>query len=166
MSYFSKSNVLLWVIIVLLIVVLSALGTMMHRMNKRIKGFRQTQDTSINNVMRIKEALNLNEEQTAKVKQIKLKQSEEQLRVRSEIFKKRQVFLDELTSDNPDTNKLNTMMPEIAKLQVQLKKQSVKQYLEIKRFCNPEQKKKLELLVRNKLWGIENKPMNRRNHFK
>ena len=162
MSYFSKNNILLWVIIVLLIIILSALGTMMHRMNKRIRGFRQEQDSSITNVMKIKEALDLNDDQAAKVKQIKSKHRGEQLRIRNEVFTRRQAFTDELNSDNPDTKKLNAMIRDITNMQVRLKKESIKEYLEIRSLCTPEQQKKLELIVRNKQWGMGNR--SRRNH--
>jgi Spy/CpxP family protein refolding chaperone len=153
MSYFSRNNLLLWIIIVLLIIILSALGAVIHNTRTYHRLSRETNDSVYGDAHRIKEMLNLNEQQVFKIKQIRVKRHSLQLRLRKEMFNKRQDFINELTSDNPDTNKLNAMISDMVQMQLELRKESIKQYFEIKAICNPEQQKKLEMFEKERLSG-------------
>jgi Spy/CpxP family protein refolding chaperone len=144
MSYFSKNNVLLWVIIVLLIIVLSAIGTMQINMSRDRKIMeRQMKPRFFKNENFLRKELNLNEEQVKKFKAINEKQEGFRKQIMEEMREERHKIDSQLTSGNPDTAGLNEIISRITTLQKEMIKEHIQTYLELKKICNAEQQDKL-----------------------
>jgi Spy/CpxP family protein refolding chaperone len=64
----------------------------------------------------------------------------------------RSEVLNELSSDMPDTLRLNSYSEELSQLQGRLHRQNMKHYLELKQVCTPDQVLRLSSLYRE-LYG-------------
>ena len=148
MNYFGKRNGLLWVIIVLLIIILSAVGTMFFKMHHGMGNGSGLRPEMFRDENFMKDKLELNDEQIKQFKEINSEHNDGRTFMIEKMRNERQMIDSQLTSDNPDTAKLNTMINEMTQLQAKMIKVHVKSYLEIKKICNPEQQKKLAILFK------------------
>jgi Spy/CpxP family protein refolding chaperone len=148
MNYFGKSNVLLWVIIVLLVIILSAIGTMFFNMHHRQGPDSGLKPEMFRDENFLKDKLDLNEEQIKQFKEINSMHDERRITMMEEMRNERHLIDSQLTGDNTDTAKLNSMINEMTKMQALMIKGHIKSYLELKKICNPEQQKKLAVLFR------------------
>jgi len=150
METYHKNRLLFWVLIFLIIVNLAALGTYFF--------FPQQQtvvscnESQMDPTCVYQTRLDLSEEQSKDVDRI----SEEYLAVSAPIADRikntRAGILDELSSDNPDTTRLNEYSSELALLQLRLQKENIKHYMALKEVCTPAQAMRLSNLYRE-LYG-------------
>jgi Spy/CpxP family protein refolding chaperone len=148
MNYFGKSHVLLWVIIILLVIILSAVGTMLFNIHHRTGLNTGLKPEMFRDEHFLKDKLDLNDEQIKQFKEINSKHEEGRINMMEEMRNERQMIDSQLTADNIDTAKLNSMINEMTQMQAMMIKGHINSYLELKKICNPDQQKKLALLFK------------------
>ena len=156
MNTSSKNNILLWVIIVLLILILSAMGTIMFHVHSNRMKHDQPREPQ-NEISQIKEKLNFTDEQTEKFKLIKEKHDEIVNPIKSQIDDERSKLNNEMSSDNTDTAKLNKILTNIAELRLKMAKEQINMFLEIKKICNPDQLAKFSSYTKDKIMRTDSR---------
>jgi Spy/CpxP family protein refolding chaperone len=147
-TYFSRYNVLFWLIIILLIINISAITTIFYGIGIRNKKDLRSYPPRIEYHRHHKgkffdNSLNLTEEQQQHFKKAKHKFYSEAKKIAGQMHKKRVEFINELASDEPDTLKLQEIAEEIGSLHTKLKFQTYRHYLDMKNICTKEQEEKL-----------------------
>jgi Spy/CpxP family protein refolding chaperone len=145
MNFFQKNNIIIWVLTVLLIVAISALGTMVyHRWYGAVPsppGQPCDEKCSL-----LSEELGLTSEQEQKVEQIRVGCRKAGMAITDSLQIKRSELMTELSKEAPDTVYLRGIAQKIGQLQAQLTNQTITQYLKISKECSPEQREKLSSL--------------------
>jgi protein CpxP len=156
-TYFSRYNILIWLIIILLIINISAITTIFLgiriRDKKDIRQFPPKIEYHRHHEGKFFDrSLNLTEEQRQYFKKSKHKFYSEAKKIAGQMHKKRVEFINELASDKPDTLKLQAIAEEIGSLHIKLKYQTYKHYLDMKSICTKEQEEKLINIFKSMLY--------------
>ena len=156
-TYFSKYRILIWLIIILLIINISAITTIFLgisiRDKKDVRPLPHKTEYHRHHKGRFFESsLNLSEEQHQQFKKAKHKFYSEAKKIAGQMHKKRVEFINELASDEPDTIKLQEIANEIGMLHSKLKFQTYKHYLDMKSVCTEEQEEKLIKIFKSMLY--------------
>lgn len=141
MNFFNKNRLTFWLLLILVIINISALLTFFlyfHGQDKQVSG-----SASDNTFRAFQRELSLTPEQSGQVASINTRYREISDPVSAALREKRSALLTELASDHPDTLLLNKYADEIAVLQKELQKASVRQYLDLKSVCDSHQCRKL-----------------------
>lgn len=143
MNYFSGNRILYWIIAILGVFCLSLLaGIYVHYMKgkklyeQRVQMEQQRHRDIMNN-------LHLTPEQENAFNHSRDKYFREAGAVMEQLNAKRNEYLQELTSDNPDTASLMVISEEIGALHRNLKILTMRHYLELRKLCNADQQKVL-----------------------
>ena len=152
MNYFSKNKVFIWVLIFLVIVLLTALISLIVFFSDRYNTVYQPQ--SGNTGRRFNQELSLTPAQSLKVGAILDEYRTATEPISFNIRNYRAKLLEELANSNPDTILVNKYQDEICNLQKQMQKASVKQYMALKQICTPFQCEKLSALY-YELYGFQ-----------
>lgn len=145
MNIFQRNKVVVWVLVGLLVIVMSALGTMVyHRWicpekSKAIQECGQRCNL-------LSEELGLSEAQTQSVDKIRAGYRQISMVTADSLRSKRSQLVTELGNESPDTLRLRQLAVEIGMLQTDLINHTINQYLQISRECTPEQREKLSSL--------------------
>lgn len=155
-TYFTKYRILIWLVIILLIINISAITTIFLGVNIRDKKepkpfHRRTEIHRHHDKRFFEKSLNLSEEQHRQFKETKHKFFSEAKKIAGLMHNKRVEFMNELASDSPDTLKLQEIAEEIGKLHAKLKYQTYKHYLEMKNICTKEQEEELTRIFKSML---------------
>ncbi len=150
----NKHNLMVWAIIVLVIINLSTLITIAYHQRQSNESeasaaadSKQLEENADNfNGRFFRNQLNFSDEQMEKFRQINPLFRPKVRDVTVELAQKRQQMLQEMSSANCDTIRLNALSDSIGYLHSNLKKLTYRYYLEIKGICNNEQQKNLEHL--------------------
>ncbi len=145
MNYFNKYKVVFWIMILMIVINISGLTSFYfyYRANKTTV----TDTTSCNATCRfLDEQLALNTVQSEKVSEINKQFREKTEPIVAEIKNIRTALLGELTSQNPDTTRLNQYTEKIGELQKQLQKEAIVQFQQLKQICTPDQCLKLSAI--------------------
>jgi Spy/CpxP family protein refolding chaperone len=165
MNFFLKNRLTFWTLIVLIVINVSALVSfLLYTGNKPADAACCSKEES--DGRGFSSELGLTAGQSEEVARINRVYRQNAGPVSADIKKKREIILTELESDNPDTVILNQVTKELSTLQMEIHQQNIKQYLELKKVCNPEQAMRLSALYRD-LYGCpmqSNKMQNRRQH--
>lgn len=156
-----KQRLVLWGLISILVLNLSALaGYFIFRPNE------PSPDECISNPgdgRGFMSELNLSGEQQETVARINKKYRQEAEPLALRLREQRNHMLTELEKDSPDTLILEELAGSMSVLQEQIQKINIRQYLDLKKVCTPEQALRLSALYRN-LYGCPmqgNKTMHR-----
>jgi Spy/CpxP family protein refolding chaperone len=152
MNYFSKNKVILWGLIFLVIVLLTALTSLIVFFTTRSANLNQS--TSEITGRRFNQELSLTPDQSGKVDAILREYRTATEPISSNIRVYRMQLLEELAQNNPDTNLINKHLENISILQKQMQKASVKQYMALKQICTPLQCERLSSLY-FELYGFQ-----------
>jgi len=157
-TYFSRYNILFWLIIILLVINISAITTIFYgisvRDKKDTKPYPSKTEYHRHHEGRFFDSsLNLTEEQRQHFKNAKHKFYSEAKIIAGQMHKKRVEFMNELASDEPDTLKLQEIAKDIGSLHTKLKLQTYKHYLELKSICTKEQEEKLIIIFKSMLYN-------------
>jgi len=154
MNFFSKNKVIFWLLIFLVVINISALITFLvffpHNSKPSNEQVREKPG------MAFRKELSLSPSQSEKVEAILADYRNSTQLVTINIRDLRTQLLEELANDKPDTVKINRCADEICSLQKQMQKASVKQYLALKKICNPLQCQRLSALY-FELYGFQGK---------
>ncbi|MEI7500262.1 MAG: periplasmic heavy metal sensor [Bacteroidota bacterium] len=150
MNFFLKNRYVLWVLIILIVINISALVSFFlftqappSKSCCPVQGKQGHSFTS---------ELGLSAAQTEKVSSINQNYKTNAEPIVASIKVSRGAILNELEQEKPDTNLLNRLTEELSLLQNKVQKENIKQYLELKKVCNPEQAQRLSALYRD-LYG-------------
>ncbi len=141
MNFFSKNKLIFWVLIFLVTVNLTALvtiGILYSRYNKLVENQSVEKPT-----MAFQRELDLTPSQSEKVDVILEEFRNSTDSVRNRMRESRAALLEELARENPDTNHIFELTGTISLLQRHMQNASAKQYLALKKICNPDQCKRL-----------------------
>jgi len=145
MNFFQKDKVIIWVLTGLLIITLSALGTMMYyRMNAPVATSEGKACSGKCDLL--SEELGLSAEQEQKVEQIRASCRMNGMVISDSLQLNRANLVTELSKDAPDTVLLRQMAQKIGELQARLTNQTIDRYLLISKVCTPAQREKLSSL--------------------
>jgi len=145
MNFFSKTRLITWLVIILIVINISAIGTIVYHIYFSSESKQSDSNTkNIQNIIR--EELGLSPLQEQKYLRIKKEFDEKSSEILIEMKNKRQEMLDELSSADSNPEKLNNIAEDIGMLHTSLKKLTIENFLEMKILCDSDQCLKLRLL--------------------
>jgi hypothetical protein len=164
MDEIRKSRVINRILAVLLVISISALITVLYK-NKneagRVPSGSKEKSCSSSAAFLGKE-LGLTESQESSLENIcGICRGSSQC-MKRELQTRKSELLSELSKENSDTSVLNRMAADFGETQSAVMKMTIRQYLEIKKVCNQEQRKKLFLLY-SELFGCCEKGIGRKD---
>jgi len=144
MNYFSKKRLVIWIIGILLLINVAAIGTMIwqSKSNKTVVAEAPSRE----GVCLIKDELGLTPEQSKRFDDLKKEYSDSSLAILALLEGKRNEMLKELSAEQSDTARLRAIAREIGYLHAELKQHTIDHFLQVKGMCNPEQRQKLSCL--------------------
>jgi Spy/CpxP family protein refolding chaperone len=146
MNFFIRYKVFAWILAGLLVIALSALGTMVWHVwfesDKEVI-VQQTPPGCSTSCMILTSELDLNPNQNRDVETIISRSRQSSSGVVTALHEKRNELLEELTKDAPDTTILKRISEEIGEIQGRLMMNAVDQYLQLRDVCDPDQQEKL-----------------------
>jgi Spy/CpxP family protein refolding chaperone len=156
-TYFTRYRILIWLVIILLVINISAITTIFLGINirdrkepgpfqKRIEMHRHHDGRFF------EQSLNLSPDQHAQFKASRHRFFSEARKLAGQMHDKRVEFVNELASAEPDTLKLQEIADEIGSLHSKLKYQTYKHYIEMKNICNKEQEEELTRIFKSMLY--------------
>lgn len=152
MNFFSRNRFILWVLIILIVINISALVTFIIFFYGKLSPVQPipgqtTQDGFSHQLL-------LNSKQTAIVEKINESYRIAARPISDSIKELRMTLLDELSTDKPDSSKLKQINAELCNFQMKLQNVNISQYMSLKKVCTPEQAKSLSGLY-EKLYGCD-----------
>ena len=146
----NRSRFLTWALIVLLVMNLFALGTILFhlRNDKPVAGILPPKRPESAQQI-IMQELHLSPEQFQLFREYRHQFMVESREIVSELDYQRQLMLDKLAEQEPDTSELNRIAANIGNLHKQLKEETIRNFLDLKSICTPEQQDKLDRLFQN-----------------
>ncbi|MBU1013140.1 MAG: periplasmic heavy metal sensor [Bacteroidetes bacterium] len=149
MNYFSKRNIVILVIAVLLIINIASISTIVyHSYGNRINKMPETERTSMRD---FRQELNLNAQQIDEFGKLGKKFMIDTRMRMDEMHQIRLALINEMSSANPDTAKMFAMADDIGKLHAQIKRQTIDHFLIIKNNCTDAQFDKFVTLFQRSL---------------
>lgn len=143
MNYFLKYRVAIWTIVILSVIILSSVTTVFVLKYKQRDEMTKRQ----NQIGRFfKEELKLTPNQDKQLKESRIIYFKRSKTIFDSIANKRELMIKELCKQVPDTNVLNHLSDELGALHAELKKASLKNLLDFRHICTPEQIKKLNTI--------------------
>lgn len=91
--------------------------------------------------------LDLTDEQSAKIADLRLAMKKEMLPLRSDFMTKRNELKILLTADTPDQSKINQKIDQMAELRKQMQKKRVNHMMEVRSLLTAEQKKQFDTMI-------------------
>ena len=143
-----KQRIIKWLNIFLLVINISAFGTILL-MNNKINLTETDSDNYFKSDVFLKEELNLNDEQYKKL-----------VKLDNRVFRAYQVLLDmqcetnfgllaELSQDNPSRKKMDSIATKIGKHHANIKRQTIKHFMNLRSICTEDQSELLNQLIKD-----------------
>jgi protein CpxP len=95
----------------------------------------------------LKDELGFNNEQTGKFLQLRRDQQEKVRMLNQKIHETKKQMFDEVLQDNPHPTLSDSLLNITQEKQAQIEKLTYNYFLELKKLCNPQQRKKLQVLM-------------------
>jgi hypothetical protein len=145
---------MVWAIILLAVMNISTVATILYhqyRTGKSFAGEPQVQQQNVTDAEKFsgryfRDKLNLDGNQMDRFREINPIFRQQARIINIELASARKQMLDEMSSADPDTNRLNALSDSIGHLHSNLKKITFRYYLDLNFICNEEQKGQLEQL--------------------
>lgn len=152
MNFFDKNRLAFWILIFLVIINVSALVTFFVAKPKANTNEFKAAETKPGATLQAE--LSLAPDQNLKVNEINsaYKASSEPIIV--SIKEKKSELLEELSRENTDTNRVKAILHDLDIRQNNLQQANIKQFLELKKVCTPEQTRKLSQIY-SELYGCD-----------
>ncbi len=169
MNRFTKKQLLIGGLVLLIVINLAALATFIYQ-NSKVDNEQSTRTPEFNERREklgpgmhdnrfsyfLKNRLDLSDKQFEQFREIRRTTSSEQQAIKKQIHSEMDKMMKELASDNPDKEKLKEINGKLGDLHQELNMILIEHFTEIRNICNAEQRKKLNKLIR--------KIPERRNH--
>ncbi|MFZ4547844.1 MAG: Spy/CpxP family protein refolding chaperone [Bacteroidales bacterium] len=160
MNMFNNNRFVFWILIFLVLINLSALATYFIYIRKPAS---ETIPSPVyKSGVALKEELDLAPDQSLKVNQINAVYQATCDPVVKAIRNKKAEMLEELSKEVTDTSLVVSIAQQVVNEQEKLQLANIKQFLDLKKVCTPEQTKKLSQIYAE-LYGCENKGMGKGN---
>jgi Spy/CpxP family protein refolding chaperone len=172
MNKFTKKQLLVGALILLFAINLAALGTIIYqnhqsnRQTEAVSGYepgnrpsdrnREHPGRAMGRMERsgsagtgrrfdhfVRDRLNLDDQQFQEYVRLRKETRDEQVRIAGELSAKRNALMEELTTDEPDQEKLSELAKEIGQLHTRLKKNTIEHFKNMRSICRPEQMEEL-----------------------
>lgn len=152
MNFFIRNRLTFWVMI--FVIILNVAFFVSFLLFNRIDnaGSKATCESAGCINQGISQELGLSEAQSKKIEALNVKYRAESEPIAQEIRNKREVLLTGLEGAEPDTVRLKFLIDSLGNLQKEIQVRNIRQFLELKKVCNPEQALLLSALYRN-LYG-------------
>ncbi len=137
-----KKNLLIFALIVLVIVNVSALVTIIHGRWSRIPHFRGERGPE-HPLALFREQLELDDSQLAELKARRSLFETELAEVHNKMEEGRKALMEELRAESPDTVRIDGLIDEIGMLQAQVQKRAIRHMLQEQEILTPEQREKM-----------------------
>ena len=158
MNIFNNNRTVFWILIFLVLINITALVTYFIYMRKPAgesvpgSGFKQG--------IALKQELSLTPDQSIKVNEINAAYKASSGPIIEAIREKKAVLLEELSKANTDNNLVAKLADDVVLEQKKLQMANIKQFLDLKKVCTPEQTQKLSQIY-SELYGCKNQGMGR-----
>lgn len=156
MNILNNNRTAFWILIFLVLINITALATYFIY-TKKSTG-ESAPGSGFKRGVALKEELSLTSAQSLKVNEINANYKAMSEPIVKAIQKKKSVLLEELTKNNTDTNLVSKLAEDVVIEQKNLQLANIKQFLDLKKVCTPEQTQKLSHIY-SELYGCENKGM-------
>jgi Spy/CpxP family protein refolding chaperone len=163
-TFFSRYKLLIWVVVFLMVLNISAIGTILFHKYRQYKivtrppaGMRYHAPGP---GIYLKEELNLTNEQYARFNEARMNYQKTASDINLQLNKKKGEYLTELMTNSPDRLVLQASCDSIGSMHARLMSQTGKYYDEIRKLCNDEQVNKLNTFFM-KAMQFENNAMMR-----
>jgi len=153
MNSIKNNNTIFWVLIFLVVINISALATYFIYTRKPV--VQPIQPTELKQGISLEQKLGLLPDQTLKVNKINNKYQASSEPIVAAIRDKKSLLLEELSKENSDTSILIKLVEDITNEQKNLQQANIKQFLDLKKVCTPEQTQKLSQIY-SELYGCNN----------
>ena len=151
MNFFSKNRILVWILIILIILNVSAFISFV--VMSRHKTEHANCCTGAESTCRaLSDELGLTRDQADKVACINAVYRDAASPLAEGIRQKREMMLSELEKERPDTAVLNDIVRTMTNMRTEIQQKNITQYLELKKVCTPSQALRLSTLYRD-LYG-------------
>jgi len=163
MELYNKNRLLFWLLIVLVVNNIAALASFFIFSKKAVAPV--CEKPSAMTCSGFCEELELTPTQTEKVEAINRNYKNNAATIVIEIKNKRIEILNELNKEKSDTSVTNKLASELSFLQSNLQRENIRQYLELKKVCTPEQAQLLSALYRD-LYGCQMQGKGMKNRYR
>ena len=161
MNYFKQNKILSWIIIILLATNISTIATILYNNNLNEKNSQSSEeiiipDSGLGRFFR--EELDLTTHQHQQFRSFRQGYQTDASKIVKQLQKKRSEMLNELSTENPDTNNLYQIANEIGLLHRELKYMTIEYYLNLKNTCNEQQRAglyKVFKTMHNSKWELK-----------
>ena len=152
MKQINRHNGMIWVIVVLALLNLATLGTIVFNKNRDTKeepaGQGQIQQTGDASAMYsgryFREQLSLNDEQMVLFREFNQSFMVRVREINSGLNRMRQEMLIEMSNNDCDTTRCNSLSDSIGYMHSELKKETFKYYLQLREICDQQQQETLK----------------------
>ena len=169
MNYFNKKRITIWVIVILAVLNIAAISTITYHIVSNKKLVEVVMDLPRRNMnFLVGKELNLNDEQQVQFVQFKHEYAQASKAILERLRERRIEMLEELSKDESDVERLDEIAEEIGNLHAELKRKTIIHFLDMKKVCNPDQMKQLNVLFHDMIHcrgHFEGPPMGRRGYY-
>jgi len=154
MNIFNNNRTIFWILIFLVLINITALATYFFFMRKPAS--EPVPDSGIKHGIALKQELSLTPDQSIKVNTINAAYKASSEPVVAAIKEKKAILLEELSKENTDISLVAKLADDVVTEQKKLQMANIKQFLDLKKVCTPEQTQKLSQIY-SELYGCEDK---------
>ena len=158
MNIFNNNRTVFWILIFLVLINITALATYFIYMRK--PAIEPAQGSGFKHGIVLRQELSLTPDQSIKVNEINATYKASSEPIVAAIKEKKAVLLEELSKENTDNNLVAKLADDVVSEQKKLQMANIKQFLDLKKVCTPEQTQKLSQIYAE-LYGCDNKGMGR-----
>jgi Spy/CpxP family protein refolding chaperone len=152
MNFLDKNRLTFWILIFLVVINVTAFTTFLIVNRKVDNSALPAPDVKPGAILQSE--LSLSPDQNTKVSEINTAFKAGSEPIILSIKEKKAELLEELSKENTDTNQINSILNDLGIRQNQLQHANIKQFLELKKVCTPEQTKKLSQIY-SELYGCD-----------
>lgn len=154
MNIFNNNRVVFWILIFLVLINITALATYFIYIRKPAN--EPVPGSGFKHGIALKQELSLTPDQSLKVNEINSTYKSSSEPIVAAIKEKKVVLLEELSKENTDTTLVAKLAGDVVIEQKKLQMANIKQFLDLKKVCTPEQTQKLSQIY-SELYGCEKK---------
>jgi Spy/CpxP family protein refolding chaperone len=158
MNIFNNNRTVFWILIFLVLINITALATYFIYMRKPAS--ESVPGSGFKHGIALKQELSLTPDQALKVNDINATYKASSEPIVAAIKEKKAVLLEELSKEKTDLARVEKLADDVVMEQKKLQMANIKQFLDLKKVCTPEQTQKLSQIY-SELYGCENKGMGR-----
>jgi len=158
MNIFNNNRTIFWILIFLVLINTAALATYFFMISKPVT--EPSAASALKRGFALRQELSLTPDQALKVNEINTTYRASSEPVVAKVREKKAELLDELSKENTDTAVVVKLTNEVLDEQKKLQVANIKQFLDLKKVCTPEQTQKLSQIYAE-LYGCEFKGQGR-----